>query len=161
MAQRAWLEHQEFHGRPIHPQPAPSRPSILLVEDDDDTRELLLTLLGMCGFEISPCRSAEQGLEHLRHSPFDLVVTDYCLPRQTGGWLLKQAAAEGLLNATTALVVTAHPTPVDADGFEVMGKPFDGDVLVERIQQLIANDRLIDHHLTNPSLEFLGGRRES
>ena len=116
-------------------------PSILLVEDDDDIRELMVTLLGVEGFQTSPVRTAEEGLEQVRESPFDLVLTDYCLPRRTGGWLLKQASAEGLLDATPALVVTAHPSPDDADGFEVMLKPFETDQLLDRVRQLTAGDR--------------------
>ncbi len=116
-----------------HPEP-----SILLVEDDDDIRDLMVTLLGMSGFQTSAVRSAEEGLEHLRQYPFDLVLTDYCLPRRTGGWLLKQASSEGLLETTPALVVTAHPSPDDADGFEVMVKPFEMEALVDRVRQLTA-----------------------
>jgi CheY-like chemotaxis protein len=111
-----------------------ARPSILLVEDDEDIRDLLVTMLDFAGFETSPCASAEEALEQLRESPFDLVLTDYCLPHRTGGWLLTQASAEGLLDATPALVVTAHPNPADTRGFEVIAKPFDLDELVDRIK---------------------------
>lgn len=109
--------------------------SILLVEDDDDTRELLATLLTLAGFEPTICSSAEVALEQLREQEFDLVLTDYALPRRTGGWLLQQAAAEGLLEATPALVVTAHPDPKDVAGYELIAKPFDLDDLVSRVKQ--------------------------
>ncbi len=109
--------------------------SILLVEDDDDIRELLVTLLKLAGFTPTACRSAEQGLEALREQPFDLVLTDYALPHHSGGWLLQQARDEGLLDATAALVVTAHPHPPDVPGFEIIQKPFDLDQLVDRVRQ--------------------------
>lgn len=115
-----------------------ARPSILLVEDDGDIRDLLVTLLDIAGFETAACSSAEEGLEKLRESPFDLVLTDYCLPHRTGGWLLTQASAEGLLDATPALVVTAHPDPADTRGFEVIAKPFDLDELVDRIKRRLS-----------------------
>ncbi len=116
------------------------RPSILLVEDDNDIRELLVTLLEMAGFETSPCSTAEDALERLRESPFDLVLTDYCLPHRTGGWLLKQASAEGLLEATPALVVTAHPSPEGTEGYDVICKPFDLDELVEQVRWRLTGD---------------------
>lgn len=108
--------------------------SILLVEDDDDIRELMATLLRLAGFEPTVCSSAEVALEQLREQPFDLVLTDYALPNRTGGWLLQQAKAEGLLDATPALVVTAHPNPPDVEGYEVICKPFDFDDFVTRVK---------------------------
>ena len=109
--------------------------SILLVEDDPDIRELLDTLLKLAGFAPTVCSNAEFGLEQLREQPFDLVLTDYALPNRTGGWLIQQAKAEGLLEATPVLVVTAHPNPPDVDGYEVICKPFDLDHLVTRVRQ--------------------------
>lgn len=112
-----------------------ARPTILLVEDDDDIRALLVTLLDLAGFDTQPCGTAEEGLERLREQQFDLVLTDYMLPNRTGTWLLQQAADEGLLDATPAMIVTAHPTPRDAEGFEVINKPLDLDDLVARVRQ--------------------------
>lgn len=111
-----------------------ARPGILLVEDDPDIRDLLVSLLGIAGFTTVACGTAEEGLEHLREQQFDLVLTDYTLPHRTGAWMLQQASAEGLLDATPAIVVTAHPQPENADGFEVIRKPFDLDELVHRVK---------------------------
>lgn len=108
--------------------------AILVVEDDNDIRDLLVTLLELGGYAVTACSSAERGLEALREETFDFVLTDYSLPGRTGAWLLEQAESEGLLNATAALVVTAHPTP-DVQGFDVMQKPFDLDTLVLRVQR--------------------------
>jgi DNA-binding response OmpR family regulator len=115
--------------------------SILVVEDDDDIRELLVTLLRLAGFSPTACGSAEQGLEELREQPFDLVLTDYALPHRSGGWLLQQARDEGLLDATPALVVTAHPNPPDVSGFEIIQKPFDLDQLVDRVRRRLEAER--------------------
>lgn len=109
--------------------------SVLLVEDDGDIRELLTTLLQLAGFETTACATAEAALEELREQPFDLVLTDYMLPNRTGGWLLRQASDEGLIDATPVLVVTAHPNPSDVSGFEIVQKPFDLDDLVRRVRQ--------------------------
>lgn len=109
--------------------------SILLVEDDADIRDLLSTMLQLAGFETTACATAEAGLEQLREQNFDLVLTDYMLPNRTGAWLLDQAAHEGLLDATPALVVTAHPHPPDVNGYEVIPKPFDLDELVSKVRR--------------------------
>lgn len=114
--------------------------SILLVEDDKDIRDLLVTLLTLAGFTLTACGTAEAALEQLREQPFDLVLTDYALPNRSGGWLLRQAGDEGLLDATPALVVTAHPNPPDVAGFEIIQKPFDLDQLVERVRLRLDSD---------------------
>lgn len=112
-----------------------SSAGVLVVEDDDDIRELLETLLKLAGFSTTMCATAESALEELRQQTFDFVLTDYALPNRSGGWLLQQAASEGLLDATPVLVVTAHPEPRGVEGFEVVQKPFDLDNLVERVRQ--------------------------
>jgi two-component system response regulator GlrR len=109
--------------------------SILLVEDDRDIRELLTTLLELAGFQPTACGTAEAALEELREQTFDLVLTDYMLPNRTGGWLLKQAADEGLIDSTPVLVVTAHPNPSDVVDYEIVQKPFDLDDLVTRVRR--------------------------
>jgi CheY-like chemotaxis protein len=109
--------------------------SILVVEDDPDIRDLLSTLLEMAGYSTTACATAEEGLNALREETFDFVLTDYALPRQTGGWLLQQAQKEGLLDATPALVVTAHPNPSDVAGFDVFQKPFDLDHLISHVRR--------------------------
>jgi CheY-like chemotaxis protein len=108
---------------------------ILVVEDDPDIRDLLSTLLEMAGYNTTACATAEEGLNALREETFDFVLTDYALPNRTGGWLLQQAQQEGLLDATPALVVTAHPNPSDVDGFDVFPKPFDLDHLIAHVRQ--------------------------
>jgi CheY-like chemotaxis protein len=115
--------------------------SILLVEDDPDIRDLMSTLLTMAGFEPTVCSNAEFGLEQLREQPFDLVLTDYALPNRNGAWLLQQAKAEGLLEATPAMIVTAHPNPPDVQDYEVICKPFDLDDLIARVKQRLDGTR--------------------
>lgn len=110
------------------------RPSLLLVEDDPDIRELMVTLLELSDFDVTACDSAEAALEALREAPFDMVLTDYMLPHRTGAWLLQEASLEGLLDATPVLVVSAHPDP-PVGGFEVLRKPFDLDDLVEKVRE--------------------------
>lgn len=108
--------------------------SVLLVEDDPDCRELMSTLLQLDGFSTTTCGTAELALEQLREQHFDLMLTDYMLPRRTGGWLLQQASREGLIEGTPVLVLTAHPNPPDVPGFEVIRKPCDLDDLLSRIR---------------------------
>lgn len=114
--------------------------TVLLVEDDDDIRELMRTLLQLAGFSPTVCETAELALEHLREQHFDVVLTDYMLPSRTGAWLLNQASQEGLIDGSTALVLTAHPNPTDVNGFDVVAKPCDPDELVSQIRQRLGGN---------------------
>ena len=117
-----------------------AQPAILLVEDDRDIREMLETLLETAGFRVHPCESAECGLNALREEDFDLILTDYSLPRRSGLWLLEHAKAEGLLEGTPVLIVTAHPHVEGASGYEVIQKPFDLDDLIERVRYRVEGE---------------------
>jgi len=111
-----------------------AQPTILLVEDDRDIREMMATLLDMAGFNVHACESAECGLNALREGEYELILTDYALPRQSGLWLLEHAQAEGLIDGTPVLIVTAHPHVAGAAHYEVIHKPFDLDELIERVR---------------------------
>ena len=112
-----------------------AQPTVLLVEDERDIREMVATLLDMAGFTVVACDTAECGLNALREQAFDLVLTDYALPRKSGLWLLEEAESEGLIQGTPVLMVTAHPN-VDAEtDYEIIHKPFDLDELVDRVRR--------------------------
>ena len=110
-------------------------PTILIVDDDPDIRDMLATLLDLSGFACVTCDTAEAALAALRDQPVDLVLTDYALPIRTGVWLLERAEEEGLLEGTPVMIVTAHPNPAGATAYEIVQKPFDLDDLVSRVKQ--------------------------
>lgn len=101
------------------------RHRILVVEDDDDIREALAALLELEGYVCVAVDSAEAGLSLLPEGDFDLVVTDYALPGQTGAWMLQQACSRKWLRPAQALIVTATDRLEGADGFRVAKKPVD------------------------------------
>jgi len=117
-----------------------AQPAVLLIEDDRDIREMVATLLDMAGFRVYACESAECGLNALREGEFDLILTDYALPRRSGLWLLEHAEDEGLINGTPVLIVTAHPHVEGASRYEVIQKPFDLDELIERVRYRVEGD---------------------
>src|SRR5688572_17415871 len=83
-------------------------PSILVVEDDAAVREMLVCVLEAEGFNVTEADSAETGLELLADYDFDVVLTDYSLPRGDGTWMLREAAHKGRLAGIPAFIVTAH-----------------------------------------------------
>jgi len=71
---------------------------ILLVEDDEVLRELILRNLQARGHDVRVAADARTALAHLRATPFDLIILDICLPDQTGWEILRTALKEGRLS---------------------------------------------------------------
>jgi DNA-binding response OmpR family regulator len=111
-----------------------SRSRILLVEDSDDLRALMVFILEAEGYLVDSARSAEEALRLLGTRRYDLVLSDYALPGRTGAWLLREAVNQHLLSSMHGVIVTAHPQVRDADGFEVIYKPLDFDAFLDRVR---------------------------
>jgi two-component system chemotaxis response regulator CheY len=110
---------------------------ILVVDDDDDTRQLLAYALGK-SYEVVQAADAPAALAQLRKGAFDLVITDYDMPRQTGADLLNAAGAEGVLGDAATLVVTAHPHPEGVpDEVPLLRKPLDLEKLLVQVRTIL------------------------
>ena len=114
------------------------KPYVLVVEDQDDVRLMLVTVLQMEGYRVEEAPNAIDGLKALKSHRYDLVLTDYAMPGGTGTWMLQQAARDGRLDQTPAVVVTAHPELVrPSTGFTVVGKPIDLDRFLEQVRRIL------------------------
>jgi two-component system response regulator GlrR len=100
---------------------------ILVVEDSDDIRTLMMILLELEGYDVETARSAEEALDLLNEGRYDLVLSDYALPGHSGAWLLQEALSQRLIERPHGMLITANPYPHDAGDFEVIQKPLDFD----------------------------------
>jgi DNA-binding response OmpR family regulator len=110
---------------------------ILLVEDNDDIREGLVALLDGEGYAVTECSTAEDGLARLKERSFHLVVTDFMLPGRSGGWMLEEAIAAGLVHGSGVLMITAHPKVTAPPGARMLHKPLDIDEFLLVVQAVI------------------------
>jgi CheY-like chemotaxis protein len=110
---------------------------ILLVEDDEDTRQLLAVALETQAYEVTQAADAEEGLRALRAGRFDLILTDYDLPGKTGAAMLRDADALQLVHGAATLVVTAHPDPEGVEETTLVRKPLDLDKFLLKIRRII------------------------
>jgi CheY-like chemotaxis protein len=60
---------------------------ILVVEDDDDNREILAHTLTVEGATVTAVSTAREALSFL--SSVDIVLTDFVMPGEDGVWLLE------------------------------------------------------------------------
>jgi CheY-like chemotaxis protein len=85
------------------PSPQAARARILLVEDDDDNREAMASLLGLGGHQVTAAASGGDGVRRLAADRFDLVVTDLGLPDMTG-WEVARQVKEACGATPVALI---------------------------------------------------------
>src|SRR5436309_13351943 len=96
----------------LSPPEAPAarrRGRILVVEDNDDVRQMMAVALQGQGHVVEEAADADEALRRLRAGRFDVVLADYELPDKTGATMLSEASQSGLLGRANALVVTGYP----------------------------------------------------
>jgi CheY-like chemotaxis protein len=110
---------------------------ILCVDDDEASRYLLGRALERAGFVVTQASGAREGLELLRRSRFNLVISDYRMPDGTGTRMLKQAAAEGLLGGTQVLLFTGSTHIEGGAGLKIVPKDGGTDNIVAQVLKLL------------------------
>jgi PAS domain S-box-containing protein len=68
--------------------------NILLVEDQENVRDMMMNMLQRLGYEVKACVTGLEALDLLRENPdhFDLVITDHNMPKMTGLELVQQVS---------------------------------------------------------------------
>ena len=119
---------------------------ILLVEDEDDTRDMLGKALARAGHDALLASNAEEGLELARGARPDVIVTDIVLGSDDRGGLrlLKELRARGL--RTPVVVITAYADvekvklALNGGARHLIEKPFSASELLTAIDG-ITSDR--------------------
>jgi CheY-like chemotaxis protein len=70
--------------------PAPPHPNVLLVDDNQDGLLVRRSVLEELGYGVSVARNGEDGLKLFESANFDVVVTDYRMPRMNGAELIQR-----------------------------------------------------------------------
>ncbi len=118
-----------------------SSPRVLVVDDEDDLRELLeITLLKM-GLDVDSAADLRQAREFLAGGDYGLVLTDMRLPDGLGLELVREVTSSG--RATPIAVVTAFGSAdnavvaLKAGAFDYISKPVQLDQLRQMVQSAL------------------------
>ena len=118
--------------------------SILVVEDNDDSRELLEYLLSRAGARVRVAMDGVEALELLDHDIPHIIVSDLSMPRLDGfGLLQRLTSLRRELPPVPAIAISAMTSPEDRRraievGFRAhLPKPVDSDQLIQTIQSLL------------------------
>jgi CheY-like chemotaxis protein len=59
-------------------------PRILIIDDEEELRLILREALEYVGYEVVEAGNGEEGLQHYRAAPPDLIITDMAMPGKNG-----------------------------------------------------------------------------
>jgi CheY-like chemotaxis protein len=138
-------------GVPDSIQAPPFEPSalvdlhVLIVEDDDDARDLLSTLLEQAGARVSAANDAISAFELIQSGKPDVLVSDIGLPGEDGyAFIARVRALSPELGGTVpAIALTAYTSLTDRNqaieaGFQLhLAKPLDTAKLITMIARLV------------------------
>ncbi len=126
---------------PVSPAKIAERPlqgmRLLVVEDEEDSRELIDLVLTERGAQVHAVASADEALQALTRFDPHVLVSDIAMHGHDGYWLIAQVRKEH--PQLPAIALTAFATPQDvarsrAAGFDHhFGKPVDPERLVEAL----------------------------
>jgi DNA-binding response OmpR family regulator len=109
---------------------------ILIVDDDDTIRALVVTVLRRRGYRLDTARNGVEALEKLVACRYSLVVLDLMMPRMSGYEVLDQLSTQPEVTRPLVLVLTAGLERRPFDRSFVVGtihKPFDIELLVDTV----------------------------
>src|SRR5690349_10957023 len=123
-------------GSPSEPAESESKPvtnRILIVDDEDPSRDLCRQFLETDNHEVETCDGSEKALTILTQKRFDLVLTDLSMPRMDGVQLVKQIKYH--YPSTDVIIMTAFGSvasaveSMKAGAYDYITKPFPRDLL--------------------------------
>lgn len=127
--------------------------SILVIDDDNDVRQLVCDYLQQAGFFVCQAENGNQGLAHLQAQPLpDLIVTDILMPEREGLETIiavrrtypkmKLIAISGSYSRhKSSFLSIAKKLGADV----VLPKPVDLDLLLEKVNLLLGRKRRIQN----------------
>lgn len=131
-----------------------NKPSILVIDDNNDIRQYLRTLL-KDDFYVFEASDGKEGLEIARKEVPDLVICDVMMPVMNGLEFTRQLKTQTITSHIPVIVLTAKNLDEHrAQGYEYgadsyITKPFHGKVLLSRIENLLKQRKMLKSHFEN------------
>ena len=129
---------------PASEQETEDRPQILVVDDDEMVREVVVESIKADGLNVVVCGDGAEALEIARETVYDLIVTDMRLPGMDGLKITRRIKSDDQLKDIPIVAISGAAMQEDKEEAIAAGcvgyisKPIDVHSFVETIEKLIA-----------------------
>lgn len=119
---------------------------ILVVDDDLSHCTIIQALMKGWGYQVTQAHSGLAAVEHIKHTPFDLVLTDVRMSEMDGITALKAIKAHN--PAIPILIMTAYSNvesaveAIKSGAYDYLTKPLDFDMLQLTIERALEHTHL-------------------
>ena len=121
------------------------KPLVLVVEDDPDLGDTIVTFLKEEGLDAKLARDGDQAMRLVDQLSPAAMILDLMMPRRDGFSVLRELRADGRIANLPVIVVTAifglserlYATELGAADY--VTKPFELDELLERVRNVLAS----------------------
>lgn len=110
---------------------------VLIVEDDDDLRDMMAQLLSLEGFQTASAANGREALDYLQNGSVpDLILLDLMMPVMDGWEFRRQQRADPVFAGVPVIVLSAldQARAADVGAAAVLKKPLDVDRLLELVR---------------------------
>jgi DNA-binding NtrC family response regulator len=125
--------------------------SILIIDDEAEIRESLLTLLELEGYAVDTAATGEEGLTRIGQNTYDLVLLDLALPDRDGMDLLAELRTHDA--QFSVIMITAYGTvenavkAMQAGAANFVQKPWDNEKLLADVRAAVARHRAEEENI--------------
>jgi len=130
---------------------------ILVIEDDEDTNDLIIGVLNDAGFKGLSALDGENGIDIARSNKPDVIILDLMLPTIDGIEVCRRLMADTETRSIPVIVLTAKQelstklSSFVAGAKRFLTKPFEDDELVNEIQRTIRQKQLQREFIDSPT----------
>jgi excisionase family DNA binding protein len=117
-------------------------PLVLVVDDDDQVRELVRVNLELEGYAVREAANAEEGLAAVDEDAPDVILLDVMMPQVDGWEMLRRVQEQHGTGSIPVIMFSGQLESAVAEAKErgaqaFVGKPFDLRALVEQTKQIV------------------------
>jgi len=114
----------------------PYGPAVLIVDDDETVRRILVELVTSCGYPVTEASDGDQAWAQLLNEPADVVVSDLQMPHCDGRELCERIRREPSLRDIRVIIISGGMDLPDAWELQcdrVLAKPVSVPALLREI----------------------------